>query len=582
MGVGLVMERVSGEEAGLQIYMFGHFRCIYQGQQVLFGKKPGTRVMNLLILLLYSTCTGRFGKNGIPRPLLLEYLFGKNSGSAVMNNLRVAVYHLKAMLAESGLPDYDYICIEDGECRWKSPGRVWLDVEEFMECIVRAEMEPDAGRKALLMEQACLLYRDGFLPEMADEEWASMNALFYKYQYARTLERVFGYLKGQQEYEKILRLSEQAAAIYPLDGWQALKIDALLCLNRQQEAFRFYEEVCRLLTESTERKLSGKVLELVLEMGKQLESACMSAEQITKGLAGAEQGKGALFCSLPSFRDSYRMVQRMLERSGRSAFLMVCSIIDSRGDLQGQNKKLAVYSENLCQAIQKSLRKGDLFTRLNTAQYLILLIGTSQEYCRKIFGRILNRFSENGQNRKKKLRYTALPVEITEYENSEICSDGTKECNERRADKSRLRAGGEFASPNLINICVDSTAYGELSGRLYCRGFREPLRFGNLVELMWEMDAYFDRLSYPEPEFLPRSFEMAAQKYRPGQTAAAAGSDSVTAPRGRLASFCVSVNRRQNATWQGTLYWVEQEQTGRFQSELEMVEKIERALASSG
>ena len=52
--------------------------------------------------------------------------------------------------------------------------------------------------------------------------------------------------------------------------------------------------------------------------------------------------------------------------------------------------------------------------------------------------------------------------------------------------------------------------------------------------------------------------------------------------RGDLGSFIVRVQHRQNSSWQGTLTWMEQEQTVHFRSIWEMIKLIESAINSSG
>ncbi|MFR5701501.1 MAG: hypothetical protein ACLUD0_06315 [Eubacterium ramulus] len=101
---------------------------------------------------------------------------------------------------------------------------------------------------------------------------------------------------------------------------------------------------------------------------------------------------GAYYCSLPSFRDSYRLVSRMLERNGQSAYLMLCSITDGKGHPMEKPEKLAVMAEELQNSIQHSLRRGDSFTKYSSSQYLILLTGTNKENCEMIFDRLRKYF----------------------------------------------------------------------------------------------------------------------------------------------------------------------------------------------
>lgn len=51
-----------------------------------------------------------------------------------------------------------------------------------------------------------------------------------------------------------------------------------------------------------------------------------------------------------------------------------------------------------------------------------------------------------------------------------------------------------------------------------------------------------------------------------------------TAENGKKATFIVNVQFRQNATWQGTIRWVEKQKTQRFRSELEMIKLMDEAI----
>ena len=119
----------------LKIYMLGRFAVTCGDQPISFRQNPGTKAMKLLQLLLHSTYAANNGEGyrGISRTRLLEDLFGREELSNAANNLRVTAHRLRRILTEAGLPDYDYIKIEDGFYRWESPMPVWLDVAELQE-----------------------------------------------------------------------------------------------------------------------------------------------------------------------------------------------------------------------------------------------------------------------------------------------------------------------------------------------------------------------------------------------------------------------------------------------------------------
>lgn len=51
--------------------------------------------------------------------------------------------------------------------------------------------------------------------------------------------------------------------------------------------------------------------------------------------------------------------------------------------------------------------------------------------------------------------------------------------------------------------------------------------------------------------------------------------DSITKKRG---TFLLNIYNRQNATWQGTVTWVDKNEKQRFRSALELIKLIESAL----
>ena len=66
----------------------------------------------------------------------------------------------------------------------------------------------------------------------------------------------------------------------------------------------------------------------------------VSMEQLQTVLAEDTVLHGAYYCPFPSFIDTYRAVGRMLERSGQSAYLMLCWLTDRQGQPLGDRERL--------------------------------------------------------------------------------------------------------------------------------------------------------------------------------------------------------------------------------------------------
>ena len=82
---------------------------------------------------------------------------------------------------------------------------------------------------------------------------------------------------------------------------------------------------------------------------------------------------------------------------------MLCTITDGKGYSLEKGERLERFSEEVGEAIRRTLRKGDLYTRYSRNQYLVLLLDVSQEDCRIVIERI-NKTFEN-PNRKNYLKY---------------------------------------------------------------------------------------------------------------------------------------------------------------------------------
>lgn len=172
-----------------------------------------------------------------------------------------------------------------------------------------------------------------------------------------------------------------------------------------------YDDTAKLFFEELGISPSERLMEQFDQMSSQLKHVKPKEIQDIKQRLKEEKGQGgAYYCSLPSFRDSYRLVTRMLERSGQSAYLMLCSLTDGKGHPLEKPEKLELLSEELQNTIQHCLRKGDSFTKYSPSQYLVLLIGTNKENCGLIFDRIRKYFSREHRSWNKYVEFYVSSV----------------------------------------------------------------------------------------------------------------------------------------------------------------------------
>lgn len=132
--------------------------------------------------------------------------------------------------------------------------------------------------------------------------------------------------------------------------------------------------------------------------------------------------------------------------------------------------------------------------------------------------------------------------------------------------------------PGTILVCVDERAGRDILGRIYYPGEEGPLVFNEIGRLLLAIDRILDELRSPESSTLARSFQKQVKIQKEPQEKAAAQSKRGAIEKGEKGTFAVQVQYRQHATWQGTVFWVEKNETQQFRSALELLKLIDGAL----
>lgn len=133
-----------------------------------------------------------------------------------------------------------------------------------------------------------------------------------------------------------------------------------------------------------------------------------------------------------------------------------------------------------------------------------------------------------------------------------------------------------MAARNLMNVCIDEREEEGSHGRLYCRYQREPQTFENEYQLLKLMEELMDRIGYPQSSVEMRCYgkktAVPIKREEPCMTP-----EEVAEPTGKCATLLVHVQYRQNATWQGEVFWRESRQLQTFRSALELLKLMDSA-----
>ena len=120
-------------------------------------------------------------------------------------------------------------------------------------------------------------------------------------------------------------------------------------------------------------------------------------------------------------------------------------------------------------------------------------------------------------------------------------------------------------------VCVDSYENGVPAGRFYNPFFPEGKTFSSLTQFLIGMENALDEMNFPQPFAAVRSFAAPADPWPERRV-------EEEKREGKVATFALRILFRQNASWQGSVTWLEGEAEQSFRSVLELILLMDSAL----
>ncbi len=372
----------------LHVRMFGNFSMTWNNRLIVGGGKSSeTQFAYLMQLLLHHR------ENGVSRDYLERFLFEDRDIRDLHHATRSVIYNAKKKLKTSGLPDINYIEQDKGIFRWTDQIPVIEDAWELDRLFKEAEEQEDPERELELYLEASHCYTGEFLESQMSVVWVAQEARRYRGIFCACVERAVELLRESQDYLQMEKLGLYAARVLPLADWETVTMEALVALGREEEAGRLYDDTVEMYFQEQGLRPSERLMELFGKLGTQMGHHYEILDSIQERLIeGKEELPGGYFCSYPVFQGIYQMIGRIMERGGQSVYLMLCTIVDSKGNPMRDGPILEELSERLEEAIGSSVRRSDVINRYGKGQYLVLLMNITQENCRILQKRINDHF----------------------------------------------------------------------------------------------------------------------------------------------------------------------------------------------
>jgi hypothetical protein len=143
---------------------------------------------------------------------------------------------------------------------------------------------------------------------------------------------------------------------------------------------------------------------------------------------------------------------------------------------------------------------------------------------------------------------------------------------------------------NLICVCIDDNKDADYQGLIYHQYADEPISFNGIASMILEMENLFDEWDFPQRGLAERKFnkkkenhkrpvpETENDKLKIEIISDTHGVRNVQNKKGKLATFVIQVVYRQDASWQGHVIYQEENEKLDFNSALELIKIIDRAV----
>lgn len=395
------------DRRGFAVRMLGGFTVFYDGREIALGRNGSARFIQLLQLVWLQ------GDGGISKEKLVESLYDREKITNINSSFNTLVYRMRQQMTSIGLPDAEYVVRRKGLYTSDETIPVWVDALEFEQLVLQGDRAGSDEERFRRYQDAFDLYQGDLLLGVSSGLWVLEKSIRYKRLFGRCVQWLADYAKGSRDYQAMETYYSKAVTLYPQEDWEVGLIDTLLTMGEYKRAYKLYNRTVSLYSDELGLPPSDKMLDCYRRMSEKMVHLPCSLEEVHDLLKEPENEdggvEGAYYCSYPSFIDAYRLLSRNMERSGFSMYLILCTLTDYEGKAMQNEEKLRQRSRTVNEVIRTSLRRGDIFTKYSTSQYLILAMNLRREDCDVIYRR-LNTKLKNLLSSQTRLNYQTMSI----------------------------------------------------------------------------------------------------------------------------------------------------------------------------
>lgn len=353
-----------------------------------------------------------FHDRSVSQEELIEAIWDTNADTGdPANTLKTTLYRTRQFLEEMGVENAkDILIYRRGFYSWAPQVHLTLDIEEFDRLYSQFYASPQPDQQLDSALEALALFRGEFLASDSGNMWALSMRTYYHSRYIKLARDAASVLYQKGRLEEGIALCRNITTIDPYDEEaQLLMLKLLHAAGFTQSAIKHYEEVRDLFMNQLGVTLSQELSDFYRKLTRSGEPRELDLQVIRSQLLEGVPETGAYFCEYSVFQNMYHLIARSIMRTGQSIHLAMMVLCGANGEALPV-KRCAETMDSLHDAISRTLRTGDVFTRFSRDQYLIMLPSSSYENAVMALKRVIAVYRRTLSGMTSLVKYSILPV----------------------------------------------------------------------------------------------------------------------------------------------------------------------------
>lgn len=339
--------------------------------------------------------------NPLTKEQLIDLLW--NDSENPSSALKFAVHKLRQLLsAQPMFKDLDLIVTTKNGYGINPDIDMYVDTEE-VDRLWRLSIDKSVSitEKRELLSKLVSIVKQPFLINSAHLMWTVPIREYYFGIYNRSILFLLNEYELEKEYDKVMDLTQMALKIEPFnEDFHYYYLNALVLSAQYRKAIEYYEHLSKQFYKEFNLQLSLRTKNLYNFIIAKEELETLDISELMNNLNDNSEFQGALYCEYEVFKRLYQIALRNSERTDEQSYVMLFDLSCAENDFV-----VSKMLERLKTAIGISLRKGDVFARMNVSQFILLLPCKTEENAHVISSRIQQAFYKNTDRKLARIHY---------------------------------------------------------------------------------------------------------------------------------------------------------------------------------